>query len=274
MQQRLSLAEFLSKHPKCCFCGGDKDASDRDHVPGRGLFINRVWPEDYEFPSCRACNECSRHLEQIVAFLAYANGQAKTEDHHRHFREKLEGLRNNWPGLLRRMKPSARELRNFLRKRKLVREPGTFLRDLPIVRLTDSRIQQSVLLYARKITCALHYLHTRQIIHSTGAMYIRWYTNVNIYDGSLRDEIFQIIPGLPRIVRSTKPLGDQFNYQYTVSQEGDLSGFVIRFPESLAIVSLVSFRRDIFAGEKFARHVFSPLSTSDHELAKELRTLS
>jgi hypothetical protein len=34
---------FFAEHPRCCFCGGDNEATTEDHQPARGLFDGRRW---------------------------------------------------------------------------------------------------------------------------------------------------------------------------------------------------------------------------------------
>jgi hypothetical protein len=71
---------FLTKHPVCCFCGGETPATEPDHIPSRVLFDNRQWPEGYEFPACVACNRETRHDEQIVAMLSRAYPDTNTPE--------------------------------------------------------------------------------------------------------------------------------------------------------------------------------------------------
>jgi hypothetical protein len=63
---------FLADHPYCCFCGGTVAAMTADHVPNRAFFVNRDWPEGYEFPSCSDCQVGSRVSELVCAAVMRA----------------------------------------------------------------------------------------------------------------------------------------------------------------------------------------------------------
>lgn len=62
--------KFLQENPLCCFCGGGRPAEEPDHIPSRSMFLNRQWPEGFEFPACVECNRETRYDEEIVAFIS------------------------------------------------------------------------------------------------------------------------------------------------------------------------------------------------------------
>jgi hypothetical protein len=63
---------FLADHPFCCFCGGTVAATTTDHVPNKAFFVNRDWPEGYEFPACSNCQGNSRVSELVCAAVVRA----------------------------------------------------------------------------------------------------------------------------------------------------------------------------------------------------------
>lgn len=67
---RLPKKKFLALYPRCIFCAGLSASEESDHQPGRNLFDERIWPEGYEFPSCKPCNRATKNDEPLVDLFA------------------------------------------------------------------------------------------------------------------------------------------------------------------------------------------------------------
>lgn len=115
-ESKRSLAAFLKTHPECCFCGGVKQATTRDHQPARALFDRKEWPEGYEFPACEECNAASRRNEHVLAVLVRLNSDAAAygETQRRDFQKYIAAMSNNFPNLLKFLNPS--EKRRFFKQ--------------------------------------------------------------------------------------------------------------------------------------------------------------
>ena len=107
---------FLSRHPKCCFCGGHRPAEEVDHVPSRVLFKDRHWPEGYEFPACARCNRATRLDEQVIAMLSLIHPDGHSPEERAEVQERIRAVAHNHPALLEEMKPSVSQLRQASRK--------------------------------------------------------------------------------------------------------------------------------------------------------------
>src|SRR5258708_8413283 len=235
-QRRERKLRFLRDNPICCFCGGRSPAAEPDHIPSRGMFIGRVAPEGYTFPACVPCNRISRDEEQVVSLLATINPEHDTPARRAHSEAKLSAIGNNFPGLLLSMFATPDDRRRALEEHGIPVTPELLSVDFPLIRLTDPRFSEAVLLFAQKLTLALHYKHTNQIIGTEGGVALRWYTNINVMQGALPENLQRILQMTPTLVRQKTSLNDQFNYQFTVSEDSARSMFLVRFPESFAFV--------------------------------------
>lgn len=63
-------ARFLREHPLCCFCGSTRAATTLDHVPPKACFPLGLWPHEFEFPSCNACNNGTSKHDTIFGFYS------------------------------------------------------------------------------------------------------------------------------------------------------------------------------------------------------------
>ncbi len=230
---------FFSEHPTCCFCGGGEPAVEEDHQPPRATFDGRQWPEGYNFPSCRGCNDATRADEHILAFLSRMkhhndelNATQETD-----IKRSMDGISRNFPGLLPSLVASTRDVRNFLKKFGQPKAPGAFLSDVPIMSLKNPILHAAVHRCAAKLFCALHYLHTHTIVPREAVIHTRWYSNAQIYDGTLPADVLAKFPNGTDLRRGKNQLIDQFAYRYMILSDG--SAFICRFRDSFALLGMV-----------------------------------
>jgi hypothetical protein len=117
--------QFLIRNPWCAYCG--KQATTTDHCPPRAFFVNRVWPEKYEFPACAACNGEARLDEQAVAVIARLNLSDRSANDQREWERLVDGVKNNRPELIAEWR-SMSEARRKLSMRELFGSAGDEMR--------------------------------------------------------------------------------------------------------------------------------------------------
>jgi hypothetical protein len=249
-RKRRRRLEFFSKHPRCCFCGGIAPATEEDHFPSRALFLKRAWPEGYAFPACAKCNHVTKRDELIVALLSrIRGGKANPESRgemHRYFAD----VRKYFPGLLENMRPKThREFRNARKKYGLTLQPGQASTDMPILLLTDARIQSAVLNFAHKLGMALYYKHAAKPVPTAGGVALRWYSNLQVEIDAIPRELTDLMPTFPKLERARTSLSDQFFYRIGLVEEKTMGVFLATFREAFAIVGFLGVDATIFAGD-------------------------
>jgi hypothetical protein len=245
--RKLKRAQFFSEHPWCCFCGGNTAATTEDHIPGRAIFDSRQWPEGYNFPACDICNGQSRFDEIIIAMLSRIRHRddLTTDQQDQEMRRAMDGVRNNFPEAYRAMRPSANDVRRFLKNTGREKPPGMSLADVPIVHLNQPDFLLAIKTFSTKLFCALHYKHTGQIVPKTGVIVSWFFSNVQVFDGKIPESILSIVQSQPALKRSNNDLNDQFNYQFSVAVEKTTSVYLCSFRESFALIGMVSFIDDL-----------------------------
>lgn len=231
--------KFLADHKYCCFCGGETLAEEEDHFPSRAMFDNRQWPEGYVFPACVVCNRISRKEEVITAFLSRLYIAERTPEHHSVFKKHANSIEYNYPGLIGEMIPTIRERRNYAKEYDIPIFPGQAKGELPVISIDNPIINDAVLLYSRKLLLALYYKHTGEVFPKSGIISINWYTNLQIANDESPKEISSILPGSPEINRCNTSLGNQFFYNYGVSECRRAAGFSIQFRESFSVIGIM-----------------------------------
>jgi hypothetical protein len=233
--------EFFSKNPYCCFCGGRERAVEEDHVPARAIFENRHWPEGYNFPACKSCNAITRQDENVVAYLSRLG---PTEDDHYTPNQKAEIVRcmaamiRAYPEAMQSTDMSANEVRRVLRAHGIPRPPGTFLKDIPLLKIDRPEFRDPIRNFGIKLFCALHYKHVGSIVTPTSEIGIRFMTNMQI--NAIPDEMYNVFRGRPIVERSKNELNDQFHYMFAIATEKTTSAYLCKFRQSFLLSGVVS----------------------------------
>jgi hypothetical protein len=242
-QTRARRQKFLALYPWCCFCGGAALATTEDHVPNRALFDNRHWPEGYNFPACKPCNDATRPDEKIMAFLSRINHGPRplTAVEETEARKSLRGMLAEFPTELSSMRLSSNEIRDWLRGRRETRPPGVLLSDIPLVSIGTPRFRNAIKRFCIKLLCALHYKHAGEIVPVNAAVCGRWMSNVQVSDGLIPPEVLRLCGSTAKLTRAKNDLSEQFEYSFIVAREKTTSVFLCSFRQSFVVIGTVSY---------------------------------
>jgi hypothetical protein len=182
---------FLAAHPICCFCGGDTPANTEDHVPARGIFDGRQWPEGYSFPACEPCNGATWHDEKVVAMLARLLNfdDNTTELQNYETRRAMDAVRQAFPEAYPAMRLRPNEVRNFFKRTGRSREG---FETQPIFRSYQSASRISCRRCGRSPpNCSARCTtkHTGRVVPSSGVIITKFYSNVQVFDGKIPPDV-------------------------------------------------------------------------------------
>jgi hypothetical protein len=227
--------DLLDRQPLCIFCGGAIPASTVDHQPARSFFDGKVWPEGYEFPACEPCIKKSKDHEHVLTTLVRLKGEGEENAQRQvDFAKFAKAMKNNFPGLLRVLGPD--EKNGFIKSRGLWVPVGrAFPQHLPMVAIDQQIAGTAVDAIFRKLTCALHYKPTGNILPADAMITVKRCSNAGLPE-FLTDEMKAFVAGLtekPTLVRNGKDLADQFDYRYRTSEDGSASMYFLKFRQSI-----------------------------------------
>lgn len=229
-QKKARRAKFFEQHPYCCFCGGEELATTEDHIPGRNIFRNRIWPEGFVFPACKKCNGESSDDELVVAFLSRLGERQRLGPIESELVKKSSELLRQFPEfrdsfLKFSRAEEKRILRNF-NSDPWNSETGKQRKVLQIPREIFKYAEN----FGIKLGKALHYLHHQKILPADAHVTCRALSNADL--GKLNDEFFRLANKAPtnkNIVRSARPLVDQFVYKYLTHHELQVGLYIVIF---------------------------------------------
>lgn len=231
--------KFLQAHPICCFCGGERPAEEPDHIPSRAMFLNRQWPEGFEFPACVECNRETRYDEEIVAFLSRVYPDSTGEQQTKEFTKLCASINKYRPDIIEEMNASATEKKRAAKKYNIQLKEGQTTKDLPFVSI-GPLVNDAMSNFSRKLVLALYYKHAGEILPPGAGIAIRWFSNIEIANDALPQELQQYLAGYPDITRCNTDLREQFHYGFTFSECRRLSIFLAFFRNSMAILGAVN----------------------------------
>lgn len=232
---------------QCIFCGGLKPATTIDHVPPKIIFSNRAWPEGFEFPACEACNNGTSDNDVVVGLMAR---MARDDEN---IVGLLKNIRSQRPDFIHKMLDISNvEARKAAKRFNLEKPAGMTYKELGVVNVTDA-MDDSVRILASKLTKAVYYKLTNQIFPSNGGLLFNWFTNAQRYEYGkiyVLDGLSQFNYSSEVLKRNSKCLRDQFDYRYSLSDEGTIHllqvvfgaafGFVTIFSPDLSVIQSVN----------------------------------
>lgn len=229
-----------AKEKFCIYCAGMAEATQVDHMPPRALFTDKQRPKGLEFPTCAVCNKNSAKSEQVIALFSRLLSMPgdRTDDA---YTDRLwMSIGRNHPDLLTELLPNKRQiLAGMSLLSKLPGAAGVMNAGGPIL----NRAMQE---FGAKLGLALHYHETGRIVPPHGAVFVRWYSNVDLVEGKIPDAVTNI-HGVPYTLRQGKKhVEPQFTYSIKCIDDRSKSLSYCTFRLSFAIVVAVEEAVDVF----------------------------
>lgn len=242
-EARANRKEFFSKSPYCIFCGGHEPATTKEHCPPRAMFLNREWPEGFEFAACEKCNHESADDDVLAAFLARLDPIRNNGDRDGRLMGLFYNAHRQHPRFVARMMDmGANESRRAAKKLGLTRPSGMTYREIGIVNVTEE-MDRAVQTLAGKLSKAIYYKTTGQPLPCHAEIQFNWFTNADLFEfGSapLLDAFAGVQSAEGIVVRNRKSLHDQFSYRFSITDNGDIFLLQAVFGMAFGFVTLAS----------------------------------
>lgn len=242
-ESRLNRAAFFEKQPHCIFCGGQQNATTKEHCPPRALFQSKWWPEGFEFPACETCNNGTGDDDVVVALIGRMDPFLNSGNKDGRVAGLMHNVNKQYPGFLKEMVGmSAGESRRAARSLGIKPPPGLTYQQTGIVNVTE-RMDKAVQTLAGKLSKAIYYLETGQIFPAAGDIQFHWFTNTDLFKSGSPPvlEAFEHIEApVPRIFRNGQNLSEQFDYRYALSEDKELALLRAVFGRAFGFVTISS----------------------------------
>ncbi len=226
---------FLRANPFCCYCGRPADTTD--HCPPRALFYDRHWPEGYEFPCCKTCNDQGRLDDQVIAVIA-RTGIAEHPGEHQaeYWARQLRGLKNTQPHIIDEwLQFNGRAAQKHLFSEKFGSAGNQFFKNGYKMAYLGPMTLDSIKRFSARLGKALFYKHCKTILDGE-----IWFVHFDATRHLLDEDplarlqyAMNITPNLTHTARGNISLSSQFHYRFNASLSPPVGYFLVRFSEQV-----------------------------------------
>jgi hypothetical protein len=218
----------------CVFCGGVKAATTIDHMPPRNMFDGKDRPAGLEFAACAPCNNGAGRTDLVCALIGRIYPDSRDPAALAELQGYLRAVKNNVPGLLEEMQPHAARAKLGAQRLGLsVGEGGLLSIGGPIA---TAHMEA----FGARMGLAMHFERTGQIVPPEGAVFVRIYSNVELFEDKVPREIFEILPESATLEQGRKTVGSQFRFGVEVTVEGSMTMSFTSFRQSFAILTITT----------------------------------
>jgi hypothetical protein len=152
-------------------------------------------------------------------------------------RAAVDGVRNNFPGLLDELLPTDDQARKFLLRQGIDRPVEA--RNVNVLFVGGPLLRACVVAFGVKLSCALYYKHTGHILSGRGGIAIRWFSNVGAAREQAERQVAAVLGRRPALQRCSTSLGDQFDYRFDAGNDPAHIIFYAKFRSAFYLLSFV-----------------------------------
>lgn len=233
--QKVSRADFIAAHPRCCYCNGKQATAEIDHAPARICFVKKSGPQGFEFPSCSSCNRAVATSEQVMAFYIRSFGRVEDIGDTSEYDKLISGIVNNAPRAI----PQFKQKRSALNA--MMGITSVAERTMTIPDAANRHIE----LFALKILYAIYYKTTGRMAGSSNRYLLHW---AQAGTEEARKMAARADAWFDQYVVGRRPnvdLGEQFIYQSGYHPQHGFFGIKMSFGRSFVFFGVIGPAKDL-----------------------------
>ena len=229
MSRRSRNLATLRDGANCIFCGGLRNAETIEHAPPISLFVGKHRPKGYEFPACLRCNKGSSEWDQVASFFALVAGEIRDPRYgNRDSSRLIQGIANNIPEVLDCISLDGADARDPL-------IPENIRNSVGVVSLSRKLHRKWLNPWAAKQTFALWFEHSNLPVTKDQRVFTQWFSNYSLAIQGFPTFLDTLLTGRERLSQGRKDFGSQFSYNYAISSETGVAGFLLTLHQSVAV---------------------------------------
>jgi hypothetical protein len=225
-RKRSATQVFIETFPQCCFCGGIRPATTREHMPPKALFDRSHRQDDLVMPSCKECNSQTSTADAVVSILSRWKtsdmSEAEKEDH----KKLADGLKRSHPEIVDEW--TGMSLLDRLKaKRDYIRDGIDMPGDAGLLRIGQQTIRQ-LNLFAHKAALGLYFDLFRKLLPNTGRFCAYWRTKEDVLRGGIPIVLLEMMNRYGTLEQGKWRASETFEYRYELNTDEGLFAFVAR----------------------------------------------
>jgi hypothetical protein len=198
------------------------------------MFWSRRRPKGLEFASCLDCNQGTRLADMVASLISRVFPDPPDEATRAEISKLCASVRDNIPGLLPEMHTD--DSAQMMHHRRL----GTAAQQGGFLQANGPLVHAHMQTFGFKLGFALYYEATRRVVPKGGAVAARWFSNEEHMRGAFPPSDYDFLLPPQTLRQGSFEVGDQFSYQWRLTDDAEVGVFVSYFRYSFAVVSFVA----------------------------------
>jgi hypothetical protein len=233
-QKRSTTQKFIAEFPECCFCGGLRPATTREHMPPKSLFDDSHRPDKLIMPACDECNQGTSTADLAVATVSrwnYNSGPQERLDHRKlsaRGRRQAPELIEEWTSL--RNDP----IKRAGARRHLIEHGVPVPDDAGLTTVGPLTIRQ-LNLFAHKAILALYFEHFRRPLSNAGRFCAFWRSKEDFVRDGIPSIFFEMLPKYGTLIQGHWNERETFEYRHDINVDEGLFGCFARFRQGFFV---------------------------------------
>jgi hypothetical protein len=231
-RRQSATQKFIEQYPACCFCGGLRQATTREHMPPKSLFDDSHRPDKFVMPACKECNGGTSTADLTAAIVSrwvYDSAPQESADHTRlaaQVRKQAPELIAEWTKLDTEQRKEARL--------HLIKHGVHVPLDAGLASIGPVTIRQ-LNLFAHKAVLALYFEHFRQPLPNAGRICAYWKTKEDFARDGIPPVVLDMLPGYGTLMQGKWNERETFEYRHAMNIQNGLSGCLARLRRGLFV---------------------------------------
>jgi hypothetical protein len=229
---RSGTQKLIAEYPDCCFCGGLRHATTREHMPPKALFDGGHRPDKLIMPACEDCNHGTKTADLTASILSRWHLELSAQQRADHQR-LTRGLRNNNPELITEW--INLRLLDRLKAKRDMKELGVPVpANAGVVAIGPLTIRQ-LNLFSHKVVLALYFEHFRKPLPNTGRVCAFWRTKEDLFHGGIPPVLLEMLKRYGTLEQGQWNEKEVFDYRYEPNENEGLFACLARLRGALFI---------------------------------------
>jgi hypothetical protein len=234
---RSATQKLIAQYPSCCFCGGTRPSTTREHMPPKALFDNAHRPDKLVMPACQECNSGTRAADLVASIVSrwnYVNKEQENVDHSR----LVARIRKAHPELLKEW--TSLKAHNRIGAIAHLQAYGVPVPPNPsLVSIGPLTIRQ-LNLFSHKVALGLYFEHFKVPLPDEGAFAAFWRTKEDFAVEGIPAELLEIMRQYGTLEQGKWNVHEIFEYRYQTNKPDGLFACLARFRGNLFVTGLVA----------------------------------
>jgi len=242
-RKRTATAQFIEKFPDCFFCGGQRRATTREHMPPKSLFDNSHRPDKLVMPACAECNRGTSTADLTVAIVSRWHHVPRSQENIDH-KKLIAQVHRQDPDLWGEWKKLNADPREKEQARhRLIQYGVPVPQDAGLWTIGPLTIRQ-LNLFAYEAVLALFFEHVQQPLPITGRVCAYWKSKEDFARGGIPRFLLDMLPEYGTLVQGRWNERETFEYRHAAND--GFFGCIAKLRRGLFITGFAATDKSVF----------------------------